>query len=631
MVHRYRRLLYFAPKHIAFGTLLVCLLMGLACAGVSKQVWDTAWWEDDREDTIKQSSASSGFSLTSQYLTMRDGVRIAIDLYLPKDLKPGQKLSTLLLQTRYWRRYEFRWLIENFQKPPEELLFFVNNGYAIVRLDVRGSGASSGSRPCPWSPDEIADGAQVVDWIISRPWSDGKVASAGGSYEGTCSEFLLVNQHPAVKAIAPMFALYDAYTDIAFPGGNHLTWFTSIWQHFNDIIDRNRISEAAWYASIFVRGVPPVDADHDRSLLKAAVLEHRNNYHVHDEARQLTFRDDVSPGGISPDSFSPHSHLEQIRQSGAVIYSYSGWFDGGYAHSAIKRFLTVGNPGDRLLLGPWDHGGDDQMCPFETTRKTHFDHPGEIKRYFDYHVKGIANGLENELPVHYYTMVENKWKTAKSWPPESVKTSFYLSADNGLTNNIPVEESSRDLHQFDLTATTGDKARWNSLAEDVAVIYPDRKKQDKKCLVYQSEPLKQDLEITGHPIATIYIQFDSNDGQLFAYLEDVDEKGRVNYITEGSLRALHRKLSKETPPYQTPTPYHSYLSQDALPLEPGEIAEMVFDLQPISYLLKKGHRIRLALAGADADHFRVLAQKPPNVSIYRDNAHPSRIELPVIN
>ena len=106
---------------------------------------------------------------------------------------------------------------------------FVTSGYAWVDVDVRGTGASYGSRFSEWSPDEIRDGAEVVDWIVSQPWSDGKVGALGSSYGGAAAEFLLVNRHPAVRAIAPRFALFDAYPDIAFPGGIHATWFTETW------------------------------------------------------------------------------------------------------------------------------------------------------------------------------------------------------------------------------------------------------------------------------------------------------------------------------------------------------------------------------------------------------------------
>ena len=160
--------------------------------------------------------------------------------------------------------------------------------------------------------------------------------------------------------------------------------------------------------------------------------------------------------------------------------------------------------------------------------------------------------------------------------------------------------------------------------------YTDRQDADKELLVYTSAPLESDTEVTGHPVVTLDVSSTATDGQFFVYLEDVDERGRVLAITDGQLRAIHRKLSDKEPPYRDVSPYHSFERADAMPLVPGEIAELVFDLLPTSYLFRRGHSIRVAVAGADADHFAPLTGDPPTVQVYRGGAHPSHIDLPVI-
>src|SRR5215210_5744792 len=191
-------------------------------------------------------TADRSVSYSSQYLTMRDGTRIAVDLYLPKALRDGERLPTILQQTRYYRSYVIRWPFSLFAggiRPSVKR--FVESGYAYVCVDVRGSGASFGTRAQEWSPDEIRDGAEIVEWIIRQAWSNGKVGATGVSYDGTAAEFLLVNKHPAVKAVAPLFSLFDAYTDIAFPGGVHLSWFTENWGRLNALLDRNLLPPEA--------------------------------------------------------------------------------------------------------------------------------------------------------------------------------------------------------------------------------------------------------------------------------------------------------------------------------------------------------------------------------------------------
>jgi len=469
-----------------------------------------------------------------------------------------------------------------------------------------------------------------VDWIVRQSWSDGTVGATGGSYEGTAAEFLMINRHPDVKALAPLFSLYDTYTDIAFPGGIHLEWFTRVWQDATRSMDLNRPGEFYWWAEFVTSGVKPVDADFDRSLLKAAVKDHGANYLVHQEAMQLTFRDDTSAGGMYTDRFSPHSYIEDARASGAAIYNYSGWFDGAYPHAAIKRFLTVRNPGSKLVLGPWDHGGDDHVRPFGEPVKARFDHLAELGRFFDNYLKGIDTGIADEPPVHYYTMAEDAWKSADSWPPEAQVTSFYMAEGNALSTAPPQDTAAFDTYTVDLTAGTGQISRWNCLIDEVAVNYPDRREQDEKLLIYTSAPLDADTEVTGHPIVTLQVVSTEQDGEFFVYLEDVDPQGRVNYVTEGMLRAIHRKLSDREPPYRTPVPYRTFKREDALPLVPGEVAELTFDLLPVSYLFRKGHGMRVAIAGADADHFRILPGEPPTLQVHRSAAHASRIDLPVV-
>ncbi len=203
---------------------------------------------------------------------MRDGVRLAADIYLPQGLEPATRLPAILEQTRYHRSIEPRpEFLETLGKPSKKFVEFVTRGYAYVVVDVRGSGASFGSRRMEFLPDEVRDGKEVVDWIIKQTWSDGKVGATGVSYVGTTAELLLVNTHPAVRVIAPQFALFDAYADVAFPGSVHLTWFIDVWGQAVSNMDRSLFTEQARQRVI---GVRPVDEDADRRLLAEAISAH---------------------------------------------------------------------------------------------------------------------------------------------------------------------------------------------------------------------------------------------------------------------------------------------------------------------------------------------------------------------
>lgn len=588
--------------------------------------------------TGKPITDAVAFASTSRYLTMRDGVKIAISVYLPKPLQEGERVPTILHQTRYWRSIEYRWPLSMIKDPTPRGLMgtyaqrFLANGYAWVDVDVRGSGASFGHRPYAFSPDEIKDGAQIVDWIIRQPWSDGTVGALGISYGGAAAEMLLVNQHPAIKAVAPLFSGFDLYPEIAFPGGIHLTWFTNTWTYVNNQLDHNHLPFAGWMGKLFVRGVKPVDGDFGDSLLMEAVQDHAFNWNPHKEALGITFRDDVPPSQVtsSIDRLSSKSYAKDIARSGSAIYSYSGWFDGGYQFAAIKRHLTYNSHSNRLTLGPWDHGGKRHISPFNQG-PSQFDHQGELLKFFDYHLKGIETGINNEPPVHYFTMGEERWKTADTWPPRAARTLYYLGHHNRLLHKSPVLPQGADHYQVDATAGTGHQSRWDTLiGKSLTNPYPDRATEDLKLLTYTSAPLGHDIEVTGHPVLTLFLSSTAADATVFAYLEDINEQGAVAYVTEGELRALHRKLSDSHSKRLDGLPYRTFKRRDALLLKREEVAKLVFDFLPTSYQFKQGHRIRLALAGADKDHFATLSEISPTLTIFRTRQYPSHLDLPIV-
>jgi putative CocE/NonD family hydrolase len=571
----------------------------------------------------------------SIYLTMRDGVKIAVDVNLPKGLAEGDKIPAILWQTRYWRSMEFRkglrWLAD---KPRDIEKYFVSRKYAWINVDARGSGASYGHRDMEWSPDEIRDGKEIVDWIIAQPWSNGKVGTTGISYNGTTAEFLVANQHHAVKASAPLFSLFDPYSDIGFPGGIHQSWFTKNWNLFNSTLDRNEIPESVKerigiIGRIALIGVRPVDEDKDGSLLAGAIQDHQSNYDIYQSALEITFIDDTAKSGFNTLNFSPFQYVDQFNASGAAFYSFSGWFDGGYPHSAIKRFLTLKNPENRLILGPWTHGGGFTASPFNSG-KSRFDHSAELMKFFDYYLKGKDSGILKEKRVHYYTMGEEQWKAADAWPPPARMTEYYLGENHTLSVTQPALMEGKDEYQVDFSAGSGNKARWNTLLTAGFAEYPDRTDQDKKLLVYETDAVKEDTEVTGHPVVKLWVSSNKNDGAFFVYLEDVTPTGNVYYVTEGMLRPLHRKISVQKPPYKTVVPYHSFRRQDGLHMEPGQPIELVFDMLPVSYQFKKDHKIRVAISGADKDHFALIPEEPPVIHVHRTQMYPSHIILPVI-
>jgi len=169
-----------------------------------------------------------------------------------------------------------------------------------------------------------------------------------------------------------------------------------------------------------------------------------------------------------------------------------------------------------------------------------------------------------------------------------------------------------------------------SIWRNCDVVYPDRAQEDRKLLVYDSAPLETDLEITGSPVLTVEMSSTTSDGALHAYLEDIAPGGRVTYVDEGVFRVIDRKeVDAKNLPYEPIGPAHSFMREDAEPLVPGEPARIRFSLCATSVLLRRGHRIRLALAGADAHFFQRYPTVATTWTVYRDALRTSFIELPV--
>ncbi|AKT41728.1 CocE/NonD family hydrolase [Chondromyces crocatus] len=622
----------------------------------------------------------------SRYVTMRDGVRIAVDVYLPPGRGAADRLPTILRPTRYFRATAVRrpfHLLPVAELPDlyaDARRRFLAAGYAWVDMDVRGSGASFGHQAYPWSREEVRDEGEVVEWIVTQSWSSGRVGALGVSYDGTASELLLTNAHPAVRAVAPMFSLFDAYADVAFPGGIHLSRFTESWGMFNAALDRNdnpaamtmalwltlrsahpggaagrptqerllgaaldKIPEPALRAVVrgtlgaMLAGVRPVDEDRGGALLAAAIAEHARNFDVHAAMGRVRARDDRGLSAELPDETidvcSPHQRAADLRASGAAVYGISGWRDGAYQRSAIHRHRTVGTPGSKLLLGPLCHGGKLYVSPGRPTRPTALDLDGELLRFFDLHLRERDDGIGSEPAVRYYTTGEEAWKSASSWPPPGAQArTLRLGAERALSwadEGNGADPGGSDEVTVDATLGTGERSRWRGLVSPlVQSDYADWGARKGRRVSYTSAPLPRDLEVTGHPLLTLAIAAGGPDVTVFAYLEEVMPDGSVHYVTEGQLRALYRAVEEQAP-YQSAVPYHSFMSADATPLVHGQETELVFDLLPISHRFGRGSAIRLSIAAEDRDHF----EAPPEgggFRVLRGAGHASRLELPVM-
>ena len=587
---------------------------------------------------IPEKKYPDGYSVDSTYITVRDGVKIAATICLPKGLSSDAKIPTVLTQTRYWRAMElripFRWILDNMVSNAPNPEIVTSRGYALIYTDVRGTGASDGTRMVPFSEEEIMDGSDIVDWIISQPWSDGNIVSKGISYTGSTAELFARNNHYAIKAVIPGHGFWDPYVDVAFPGGCFDYAFMQLWSFLGKNLDLNNpkvFRQIMPYVWLFAKGVKPVKSDKDLKLLQNAINQHKSNLYVFEHTLNRDFRNDKLPDGTAFDDISIFARKEKIEKSNIPILAWCSWLDSGYGDAIIKRFMNLSNP-QIAIMGDWSHGAGypaNQFFPERTfVTPTPKDKVNAWINFFDKCVYG--DGIQGKL-IYYYTIAEEKWKKSEVWPPKGhFYQKWYFSENNSLIREEPKEISGSDDYKVNFRATTGRNNRWWALL-GLPITYYNRNKIDEKLLCYTSQPFEFDTEITGQIIACLYLSSTHEDGAIFVYFEDVDESGNVTYITDGEFRPLHRKVLTDDPPYKMLIPYHSYNKEDSVPLIPREITEVTFGLHATSVLIKKGHKIRIAIAGADKDTFiRYPKEGRPTITISRNKEFPSYIKLPII-
>ncbi len=581
------------------------------------------------------------FRRSSQYVAAGDGTRLALDVYLPSDASATDRFPTVLLFTPYYRRFKVR------EPHPPTVLdapncghyrdFFVPQGYAVVVVDVRGTGASFGARTGFRSPLERDDARDVADWVVRQGWCSGAIGSTGISYVGAAADFLATTGHPAVKAVMPTFSVWDTYGDHFYPGGLYMTKLASGYGRMADALDldqRDVLRGYVYFADPHLEGPAPVDDDADGTLLRQAIDEHRANFDMIDFMGQLDHRDAAlahDPGFTSA-SISPYHYAGKIRP-GLAHYGVSGWMDGaGYSNGTIERWLSLRNKAKRFILGPWDHGARTHVSPYRRAMLPDFKLLAEMLRFFDHHLKGLDNGLARERPIHYFTLVEERWKAADTWPPPEAKpVGLYLDAGNRLAPRKPAA-AGKDDYRVDPGFGSGLDTRHERLsARAVETYYKSWSGKDATLLCYTGAPLDADTEVTGHPVVTLHLATTERDGALFVYLEDVHPDGKTEYVTEGAFRLRHRKLAAPWRHLKVIGPFHSFRKRDAALMTPGKPEEIAFALLPVSWLFRRGHRIRVAISGVDRDHYsRVTMGRIPTLTVQRGGRRASRIELPIV-
>lgn len=595
----------------------------------------------------------------NRYLSLDERTKVWISVWLPARLKAGEKIPTLLRMERYIEEVEDGWLakVARFYGYKDSglrtTLEILDRGFAFVFAQSPGSCQSSGPRYSDYSSSEIDAMGLTIDWISRQPWSNQKVGAYGGSYSGTTAEMSCAALRPELKAVYAMKPDFDAFRSVVNPGGLGSGAFLHDWAKLvqagdtDDILGLGELMKGrplSFPERIMLRAQVkglrrPKGADLE--IFHQAIQDHRSNPDVETlygslESRYVDTTFPVADGVATWEDIALYSYKERIEKAQVNSYNRVGWIDAGTAEGVLEKFLTFDTP-QRIVIGPTGHRLGQfvdlyGMRPDQDPYEPGFKNPNA--EMLDYFAGYLRDGpeIKERRRVTYFTYGANVWKETDVWPPKGIQMqTLYFGERRSLINTRPVSPDGYDAYTVDFTASSGEENRWvGQLGRPVN--YGDRRVEDEKLLHYTSAPLGTDLEITGSPTVALQVISTHADGAFHVYLEDVAPDGRVTYLTEGLLRAIHRKVGDpRTARYVPLGVYHSLRKVDVQPLAPGEVAEIRITLYPISVLISTGHRIRLAIAGHDAAlKTRYPPDGIPELHFIRNSAQASYLQLPVM-
>lgn len=543
------------------------------------------------------------------YVTMRDGVRLAVDIYRPD--APG-KFPALVALSPYGK--DMQTCPIPFPQPnperdhahktalwdgcieagPTELI--VSRGYVHVIGDLRGTGKSEGeyNGMLYFTTQEGLDGYDVVEWIAEQPWCDGNVGGIGMSNIGMQQVRIALHKPPHYKSIAPFFfhpdvpptnGIQPSYMFWLYPGHDTNSGFSprNVGSALQKMLPQEKLDRLVENA---LKNNPALM--YDPRCYKVLMNPHKN---------PIMFDQLVSsnnPGYFPKPPMPPYHEIDIPCFMGAY-----GMFAGFDLYNLVKgpKKLMCWSP-EEYEPRPWQTGID------------------QVLRWHDHWLKGIDTGIMDEPSIKLFVTGDNQWRWENEWPLARTQwNEYYLRSWERLSPEPEVPNEFPDCY----------------LQEPVFVS------SRRGSLEYLTAPLGEDTEVTGQPVVYLYAAIDQDDTYWRVQIFDVDEQGNEtawpNSLSETWLKASYKGLDEsKSKPHE---PIHSGVPE---PVVPGEIYEYAFLLTEMSNTFRKGHRIKLKISSmlttVDPDShtgtYVLSICKPTLHKIYRDDVHRSRVLLPVI-
>jgi putative CocE/NonD family hydrolase len=583
-------------------------------------------------------------------IPMRDGVRLAADLYRPaRNGKPvSGRFPAILTRTPY-----------NKDGNDREGRYYGERGYFVVANDVRGRYASEGT----WRliVDDPNDGFDVVEWIARQEWSNGKVGMFGTSYPGGTQHALAEMHPPHLTTLVPI----DAVSNCGVSGMRHGGAF-----------------ELRFMNWIFQIGAPNSRAALSDPALRRALVE--NGRRIREHVDSLPVRSGNTPLRVVPEyegwlveamQSGPESTFWHAKGMSVVdhvndyadipVMHITGWYD-SWTRPVTMNYEALAkakNSPQRLLIGPWVHGGQGSNVAGEVefTADAGIDLSAFRLRWYDRWLRGDRTGVDDEPPVQLYIMGTGGdrrspagrlkhggyWRSEREWPPaRAINTRYFLHSGGTLSSTQPEQLSSHTTYRFDPrhpVPTIG-----GNISSNQGLIsnggYDQRPRDDthaagnrlplserRDVLVFRTSPLEADLEVTGTLLVKLFVSSTAPDTDFTAKLID-EIPPNPDYPLGFDLNIGDSILR---------TRYRDGLDHQSPPLSPGEVAALTITLYPTANVFKKGHRLRIDVSSSNYPRFDVNPNTGDPLGDYRrmvtaDNTvhheagHASHVVVPVI-
>lgn len=550
-------------------------------------------------------------------VAMRDGVRLATDIMLPDGAGP---FPAVLTRTPYGKK--------RFSVGAPET--YVRAGYGLVAQDCRGRYDSQGD----WFPfiNEARDGYDTIEWIARQPWSNGRVGTVGGSYQGIAQWAAASLCPPHLSCIIPQETPVDLYGDMVYRAGalQLVTFYP--WALYVDGPGGRECQLSCDLSELF-HTLPLVEAD------RAAghSIPYWQEWLNHPRYDQF---------------WTSQNFKTAIEHLTIPVLNIEGWYD-MYSQSALSCFAalqTQGAPpetrsGARAIIGPWCHG---TWCTGKGTRlcaDMDFGPEAEVDvrkhelRFLDRHLKQEDNGLDSEPPLSIFVMGRNQWLRETHWPlPETQWRRLYLHSHgqanciegDGLLSFHKPEGEACDQFAYDPhdpVPTIGGAHSGNAAGNGAPVLAGplDQRpvEQRRDVLVYTTCRLEEDLDVIGPVSLHLTVSSSAPDTDFTGKLVDVHPDGRALILCDGILRASYRTSCS-----------------DPSEIMPGKAYELTIDLGITANCFLRGHCIRLEVSSSNfprysrnlntgLDSGQTAETAVAHQTVYHQRGRESWIELPV--